>query len=165
MSATVLATRWWQHVLIDPADPKGCWKWKGCRTVQGYGRIQIQGQFYYAHRLALIVAGVDLPEGAWACHHCDVMDCVNPSHLYVGDATSNNRDTVKRGRWRKAPLEKYTRGERHGATHLKVTDVLAIRSLRAAGGTHVSIAKTFGISPSQAARIAHRESWLSVGPQ
>lgn len=51
-----------------------------------------------AHRVALTLAtGVD---GHFACHHCDNPPCVNPGHLYWGDAKTNSEDMVRRGRAR-----------------------------------------------------------------
>ena len=33
----------------------------------------------------------------YACHHCDVKSCVEPTHLYLGDARSNGLDAYARG--------------------------------------------------------------------
>src|SRR3990167_3193996 len=33
-------------------------------------------------------------------HHCDVRNCINPSHLYAGNQADNIQDCVRRGRHR-----------------------------------------------------------------
>lgn len=39
-----------------------------------------------------------IPSDRMVCHHCDVRDCVNPAHLYIGTAVDNARDKRERGR-------------------------------------------------------------------
>lgn len=71
----------------------------GARTGDGYGAIGAGGKggkMLPAHRAALILSGVDVPDDALVCHTCDNRSCVRPDHLYVGDWSSNNRDTVAR---------------------------------------------------------------------
>ena len=80
----------------------GCWEWIGSKFQSGYGRIMMQGRTWRAHRAALLLRGVDIPDGMQACHHCDNRACVRPDHLYVGTAKQNIQDCVKRGRQRYA---------------------------------------------------------------
>jgi hypothetical protein len=47
----------------------------------------------HAHRVALAVAlGRPLRPGMFACHKCDVKECVRPSHLYEGTQSDNELD-------------------------------------------------------------------------
>ncbi len=57
----------------------GCWLWTGC-TLDGYGRFQMPGKNWLAHRWAWkFIAGRDLPEELH--HRCRVRRCVNPDHV------------------------------------------------------------------------------------
>lgn len=66
-----------------------------------------------AHRAALVLSGVAVPDDAVVCHRCDVRACVRPSHLYVGTFSDNNRDTLARNP--KARLRRPGSGEAIGA--------------------------------------------------
>lgn len=79
--------------------PGECWIWQGAPTGKGYGVINIAGCRWLAHRLALeLTVGPPPHEKSFACHTCDVRLCVNPAHLYWGDAQTNADDAVERGR-------------------------------------------------------------------
>lgn len=70
-----------------------CWRWRGGLTYEGYGRMSRTP----AHRVALEWAnGCPLPPyratGLMVCHTCDVRECVNPAHLYLGTASMNQSD-------------------------------------------------------------------------
>jgi hypothetical protein len=39
-----------------------------------------------------------IPEGLWLLHSCDNPRCINPEHWFLGTASDNIKDTVKKGR-------------------------------------------------------------------
>lgn len=79
---------------VDVRGPDECWEWTG-RTQYEYGAYK----HHRAHRFALEEKlGRSLRREEHALHRCDNPPCVNPSHLYVGDATQNTRDMMARGR-------------------------------------------------------------------
>lgn len=83
---------------IERRGEQECWPWRGS-TANGYGDLRFGGGKAKAHRLALeIDLGRELADGKFACHTCDNPICCNPSHLYEGDAATNARDMVDRGR-------------------------------------------------------------------
>ena len=99
----------WSHV--DKTD--GCWNWNGARHVRGYGKLRFLDQHVSAHRLSYELANGPIAIGGYVCHTCDNPRCVNPAHLYLGTALTNNRDTMSRGRrprsYRKGdPAERFT---------------------------------------------------------
>ena len=77
---------------------KECWMWTGYRTPDGYGRIQINYKRIKAHRLSWEVHNGSIPEGLFVLHKCDVRDCVNPNHLFLGTQKDNIHDAIKKGR-------------------------------------------------------------------
>lgn len=81
----------------------GCWVYTGSKWGQGYGRISIGGSEYSVHRIAAwIFLGekrIFTNRKLEICHSCDNPPCFSPHHLVVADATFNNRDTFKKGRW------------------------------------------------------------------
>lgn len=63
----------------------------GARSSSGYGVLTVQQQSVLAHRYALQLAGVVVPEGYHVDHLCRVRLCVEPSHLEPVTQAENNR--------------------------------------------------------------------------
>ena len=86
--------RFWQKVRKGP----GCWEWTSARLPSGYGLISWRGTEHYAHRVSWMIHHGEVPAGMYVLHRCDNPPCVNPDHLYPGDAADNMRDCISRGR-------------------------------------------------------------------
>lgn len=98
MDANALV-RFWANV--DRRGPDDCWPWIGLRYSNGYGRYADREHrgWSYAHRLIMeIKNGAPVPKASWVCHHCDNPPCVNPAHLYIGNASTNAQDRERRNR-------------------------------------------------------------------
>jgi hypothetical protein len=126
-------------------DVNGCWLWMGYRTQQGYGLITVadgsrSGLSIPVHRVVYQLVNGVVPSEMFVCHHCDVPQCCNPEHLFIGTNQENTADKMRKGR--------EARGERQGSARLTAPDVLEIRRRRAAGDTVESLARVFGVSPS-----------------
>lgn len=89
-------SRFWSKACV--LDESECWEWQGSRNWQGYGWAQPSGKNRGAHRVAWLLTHGSIPDGLWVLHHCDNPPCVNPSHLFLGTATDNERDKVRKGR-------------------------------------------------------------------
>ena len=59
----------------------GCWNWNGCKSAKGYGRFQLLGKTYNAHRISYVIHGGTLLTGKEIDHKCRNRSCVNPFHL------------------------------------------------------------------------------------
>lgn len=88
--------RFWAKVLIGKDDD--CWIWRGARLPRGYGHITWRMKTESAHRVAWRIAFGDIPGDLHVLHRCDNPSCVNPNHLWLGTASDNIKDGVRKGR-------------------------------------------------------------------
>jgi len=90
-----IEAKFWRKV----AKSDGCWIWTGAKYSNGYGHLCERGRNYLAHRLAWeLVTGSAPPADKLLCHTCDVRQCVNPAHLFVGTYKDNAEDCKRKGR-------------------------------------------------------------------
>ncbi len=130
-----LADRFREKVDMS-GGPDACWNWVGASQVQGYGTIHVaekRDKVRATHVAWFLEYGV-WPK-KWMLHTCDNPPCCNPRHLFEGDARSNNRDTVSKGR---RPM-----GEAHHGAILSDVDVQQVRERYDSGETVASIARLF----------------------
>lgn len=92
-----LPDRFWPKVDLR-AGMSGCWPWRGALDSDGYGALKDRGRSAKAHRVAWEIANGPIPRGEFVLHRCDNRPCVNPAHLFIGDAGANARDMVSKGR-------------------------------------------------------------------
>jgi hypothetical protein len=130
-----LEQRFWSKV--ERLGPDECWPWKASvrNKKEGYGAFWLEGRHQPSNRVALVLSGVEVPEGMVACHRCDNPRCCNPAHLFVGTPKQNNDDKVAKRR--------HAHGERHGCAKLTDEQVAEIRSLRVGRKLPPGIAQQF----------------------
>ena len=145
--------RFWEKV---DRKSSGCWEWQAATDKDGYGIFTYQGKMYKTHRLSIILDGHDIPSGMMVCHHCDNPGCVNPDHLYIGDAWSNMADKVERGR------AYCPQGEKHHHAKLTENDVRGVRAAVRFGFNTKSVARIFGVRQEHVNKIVRGERWSHV---
>ncbi len=125
----------------------GCWLWTGsCAT--GYGVFMYKKRNVGAHRASWIYHVGDIPDGKFICHKCDVRNCINPKHLFLGDYKSNMTDRSAKGRHPNAQL---TRAQA----------VEAFTSVE----SNAALARKFGVAGSVVSRVRMRQAytWATEG--
>lgn len=151
-----LEERFWQHVTKSD----GCWEWQGKRGVSGYGVICFRNTLRVASRVSWEIHNGPIPEGLFACHHCDNPLCVNPDHLFLGTNSDNFRDMLAKGRhtFQKHPGQ--NKGEGHPGVRLTEAQVLEIRRLGREGQLFPhEIAMRFPVKTCTVRAILHRKLW------
>ncbi len=128
----------------------------------GYGRFNINGADYKAHRVSYFLANGRIDDSLLVLHRCDVRACVNPKHLVQGTAKDSSQDAVRKGR----NIRLY--GEQNGKAKLtrrKVKDIK--RMLRAVADGKLKmyqyqIAHYHGVSPATVSYLKNGGRWDNI---
>lgn len=103
------------------------------------------------HRIAYRLFCGHIPPAAMVLHACGNPQCVNPHHLYLGDAAQNAQDRAAHGRT--------AIGAKLPQTKLTDTDVLAIRG---SSKRVTDLAREYGISKGSVSSIRSLKSRARV---
>lgn len=159
--------------VTDPVT--GCWLWRGGVRANGYGVIGGEA----AHRVAYRAAYGDFPKELLACHRCDVRNCINPDHIFLGTHGDNSRDMARKGRQafqarpelaargdhngsRTRP-ERRPRGERQHLAKLNDDVVAAMRAtVRCGAFSARQWSKWLGLSYSTTKRAISGRTWAHI---
>lgn len=172
------------HSKIARGSSTECWLWNACVDQDGYGFFYLNKKKQRAHRFALQLSGVDIPDGLVVMHACDVPRCCNPAHLSVGTFAENRLDCVRKKRqakgeksgahtmpWRRARgdragarvhPERVARGVDVSTAKLSESDVIEIRQLNASGISQKALANRFGVRQCTISSAVRRETWKHV---
>lgn len=150
--------RFWKHVTKKDG---GCWLWIGAINHNGYGTYRDdEKRAVRAHRFSFQIANGEIPNGMRILHKCDVPNCVNPSHLFLGTDLDNVRDAQAKGRFKvaKVPI-----GMRHPSAKLTDSDVISMRKIHSDGKLGFrSLSRLFGVSKVAAKNAILRKTWKHV---
>lgn len=125
--ATPAAERFWPKVSVRSEDE--CWEWAGGKTSLGYGCFYWSpGKCENAQRSSWKIHYGDIPLGKSVLHKCDNKGCVNPNHLYLGTASDNMTDRVRRS--------PETFVAPRGSRLFEDDEIQRIRELYSTGDTH-----------------------------
>lgn len=143
-----------RNIIID--EKTGCWLYQ-CLHMKGYGHLYIDGKKYPAHRFSYEYHNKPINNPLlYACHRCDVRNCVNPDHIFLGTAKENNRDKLNKGR------SNPSHGENHSSSKLTELQVKQILQKLENGIQQKIIAKEYGVCPTAISRIKIGKSWKHV---
>lgn len=104
-----------------PEPNTGCWLWAGGTDSFGYGFFRHAGEVT-AHRVSYTLHIAPIPKGLHVLHKCDVPECVNPAHLFLGTQIDNMKDCARKGRTQRANAAKThcPQGHPYSGENLKV---------------------------------------------
>jgi hypothetical protein len=88
--------RFWEKV--EKTD--SCWNWTAAINPSGHAVMKIDGANRGAHRISYAIKNGEIPEDLMILHKCHNAKCVNPDHLYAGNAQQNSQDEVDRNNTR-----------------------------------------------------------------
>jgi DNA-binding CsgD family transcriptional regulator len=155
-SPSVYGGGMWQ--MVDKRGPDECWPWKGS-TNTGYGRVQIEGRSYYAHRVIFDMVNpgvitrsspISKKQSGFLMHLCDNRICCNPAHLKVATIKENNNDCQEKGR-RNLPT-----GERHFRAVFSNQEAFEILELAKQGLSTRRISEKLGKNRSSVKSLLYR---------
>lgn len=153
--------------LVKKGDQDDCWLFQ--TTNPSYPKLNLANKKYiFAHRVALAIKmGGSLAPGVFACHHCDNPKCVNPNHLFAGDAASNMQDKCKKGRQAKRDVINARRipprGEKVKTSKLKTAQIHEIRQANPKGvKAQDALGKQYGVSGRMIRYILKGTWWAAA---
>ncbi len=136
-------------------EQTGCWIWTA--FTQRYGRIGVgTARPETAHRVAWKLYRGEIPEGMHVLHRCNNTKCVNPEHLYLGNAVDNMADKYASGR------DNTPRGSRAYQSKLTEEIVVEARARYANGESGQALAKEFGVRKTTMYRALNGINWRHV---
>lgn len=155
-----MVSDWFERARMKTVEntETGCWEYQGEIVHNGYGRIWSDGRNVKVHRLSFLKFKGGIPDNLMVCHHCDVRNCWNPDHLFLGSAKDNSDDKVSKGR------AVALRCEDAPSAKLSKEQVAQIRRLQAFGKVNArQIAVSFGVSPGAIHHVLNGSTWVGVG--
>jgi hypothetical protein len=148
---------------VAPPDENGCKIWTASWRYshpgderRRYGQFKFEGRIEKAHRVALYLAGIEIPEGSDVHHACPGGPntlCMEVSHLRV----------VTRKEHRAIDAS----GEKNKNSKLTDERVAEMRKRYALGGvSYTTLAEEFGVASNTAANIVRGRWWKHAdGPR
>ena len=144
-----------------PEPTTGCLLWLGPLNGAGYGKIKIDGRMSGAHRVSYAANVCAIPVGMMVLHKCDTPACVNPNHLFLGNAKDNIADAMKKGRAIMASVSTEQRAE---WTKKRLTQEAGLRSdgniARKGWETRRENGREFTMTPEQSSERS-KKAWIT----
>lgn len=151
-------------LLENTKEINGCLEWQGSVNSLGYGqkdlgkRVNGKRRRVRVHRhIMILLYGEASLKNKMVCHKCNNRACINPEHLYIGDAKTNYEDMVNAGN----SGIRSGKGQASARSKLTVRDVLYIRKHYGKIRTR-DLAKKFSVNRRTIFDVASRRSWAHV---
>jgi hypothetical protein len=149
--------KFWSRVRFTET----CWIWTAGIGGTGYGQIYFKRKSETVHRRVWRLYNGEIPDSMFVLHRCDVRECCNPEHLFLGTPKDNTADMIAKGRDR-FPKAGHNAPKGEANHHSKLTEeiVAEIRRRYAAGGVRqVDLGAEYGISGAHVCGIVKGRFW------
>lgn len=97
-----METKDFERFMSKVLKTDSCWLWQGSLNKYGYANFYLKknGKSFIAvgSRASWEHFNGPIPEGLCALHKCDVRNCVNPDHLFIGTKRDNWDDMIQKRR-------------------------------------------------------------------
>ncbi len=147
----------WERVAAQTERVGECLLFTGAKDDCGYGRIQCGNKkLVRLHRAVWERDHGAIPDDKEVCHSCDVRNCIESKHLFLGTHVENIKDMDAKGRRR------VLRGSEQGCSILIESDIPVIRKRLMAGETCAGISRSYGVSEGLIRHIKKKRIWKHV---
>ena len=151
--------RFWNKVHKLNETHGGCWIWLAGENPKGYGIFTLsehgKKETIYAHRYSWqIKYGRKLPTVVLVCHKCDNPRCVNPDHMFIGNASDNIEDMCNKNR--------QSRGEQINTCKLSEEKVKQIRAAHTRGISVKDLSALYQVSTANIYCIIKKSTWKHI---
>ena len=127
------------------------------------GSRKTKKQTHVAHRWIYEQLHGPIPPGMLVCHTCDIPECVNPDHLWLGTVKDNVDDMRAKGRNNYTGPNKPYKGPKAWSAKLTAEQVREMRQLFATGEwTKAALAERYGIHHVSVIGILRGDYWKHV---
>ena len=135
---------------IERIPESGCWIWMRATKKTGlpYGWVTTNNKQINAHRMIYQLVFGEISKSLFVLHRCDVPQCVNPAHLFLGNSSDNMQDMWDKKRHTNDYLAKLT-----------LPEVMEIRNLISEKIKTKFIAKRFNVSLNTIRYIEKGKTW------
>jgi hypothetical protein len=143
----------------------GCWIFYGATNEAGYGIVGTGGRGApndRAHRITYRHFRGEIPAGMFVCHSCDVPECCNPDHLFLGTNQDNVNDMIAKGRNSPPPRNPHVVGSFHPGAKLNEDQVIEMRSLYLKGWTQQALAIKYGVARQTISKVVNNKRFRHV---
>lgn len=151
-----------------------CWIWLPAASLKGahghrYPRWSIGSRTDNTRRFVLVTRWIyeqlrgPIPPGLLVCHTCDIPECVNPDHLWLGTVKANVADMRNKGRDNYTGPNNPYRGPHTWSAKLTPEQVREMRQLFATGKwTKHALAERYGVHRVTVIGILRGDFWTHV---
>lgn len=99
--------------------PGGCWLYQGKIHASGYTVASYRDKSYNTSRVMWLALRGPIEGRLDVCHTCDVRNCINPDHLWLGTRKQNLLDMADKKRGNKASVTHCPRGHEYAGDNLR----------------------------------------------